>query len=166
MSKKLKLTKNAHMMHINTAINSLHEAVGNKDVKTVKRYLKSVIEKYDTILADSAKLQDVLTDDTELGTELDEMYALEERVLEIRCNAMQCRGLPGTASNDTLTLINTLVEGLKGDRAKQIEDKRAKAMQRKGSDHLTPKLPDLPIEKFNGDLEKYQGFMDSYISTI
>ena len=118
MSKKLKQTKNAHVMHINAAINSLHDAVGNKDVKAVKRYLKSVIEKYDTILADSAKLQDVITDETELGAELDDMYALEEKVIEIRCNAddflESATGNPkeaGMSSNDTLILINTLVEG-------------------------------------------------------
>ena len=176
MSKKLKQTKNAHVMHLNAAMNSLNEALGAEtpDKKTVSKYLDMVEQKYATVVSDSAKLQEALNEDEELTKELDEMNVLEDKVIDLRSDAQhflkenERNPEVAAASDNTLTLINTLVEGLKedNDRKKQIEDEIFQAQQRRARDHLTPKLPDLPIEKFNGDLEKYQEFMDSFLATI
>ena len=176
MAKKLKLTKNAHLMHINTAMNSLNEALvaENPDKKTINKYLEMVEQKYAIVVADSVKLQEVLTEDDEITKEIDEMSVLEDKVIDLRCDAQHFlkenadKAGVAAASDNTLTLINTLVEGLKedNDRKKQIEDEIFQTQQRRARDHLTPKLPDLPIEKFDGDLEKYQEFMDSFLATI
>ena len=142
MAKKLKLTKNAHLLHVNTAMNSLNEALGDDDpsVQTVKRYLESVEQKYNVIVSDSAKIQDLLTEDEEIAKEIDDMYILEERVIEVKCKAKH------------------FLEG--------FQKEWNPTQQKRIPDHLTPKLPDLRVEKFNGDLEKYQEFMDSFTATI
>ena len=88
-ARKLKITKNAHVMHVNTAINSLNDTLGGENpiVETVKRYLESVELKYNVIISDSEKIQEVLTDEEDITKEIDEMNTLEERVIEIRCRA-------------------------------------------------------------------------------
>jgi hypothetical protein len=58
----LKAIKTSHLTHFSRAKNSLQAALyeDKPDVKTVGKYLKMVNEKYDKVLADSAKLQDEL----------------------------------------------------------------------------------------------------------
>ena len=75
MAKKLKLIKNTHLLHVNTAMNSLNDALGqeNPDVTTVKRYLKSVEDHYDTVENDSAQMQELLTADAEITKELEDI---------------------------------------------------------------------------------------------
>ena len=176
MAKKLKLTKNAHLMHVNKAMNSLNEALVAEppDKDAISIHLEGVEQKYAVVVADSNKLQDLLTEDDEITRELDEMDALEDKVIALRFKAQRSlkENVPNTeaaaASNDTSVLINTLVEELREEKEtrKRLVDERPRHQQQKESGHLTPRLPDLPIEKFNGDLEKYQEFMDSFIATI
>ena len=56
---KLKIVKKAHLSHVTRALNSLTTALaeGEPVVNNVKKYLKIVIEKYDTVLSDSAQIQ-------------------------------------------------------------------------------------------------------------
>ena len=176
---KLRVMKTAHLSHVNRAMNSLSSALEEEppDVKNIHKYLKMVIEKYDVILADSTKMQQLLTDEAELTKEIEDLYELEERVIEVRCNA-ECflqencgdaKVKEDTALNDTLILVNTLVEPIdkdkreETDRRKQLEYEQLHSRQQ---NYLTPKLPELKIEKFNGDIEKYQEFMDSFTATI
>ena len=116
MAKKLKLTKNAHLMHINTAMNSLNEALvaENPDKKTINKYLEMVEQKYAIVVADSVKLQEVLTEDDEITKEIDEVSVLEDKVIDLRCDAQHFlkenadKAGVAAASDNTLTLINTL----------------------------------------------------------
>ena len=171
-ARKLKITKNAHVMHVNTAINSLNDTLGGENpiVETVKRYLESVELKYNVIISDSEKIQEVLTEEEDITKEIDEMNTLEERVIEIRCRAKTflekaCKvqdAAAGNGQNETNVLVNTLLNELKESRNRQENE----AYRDRTPAHITPKLPELQVEKFNGDLEKYQEFMDSFIATI
>ena len=128
MAKKLKLSKNAHLMHVNKAMNSLNEALIQEkpDKNAIGIYLEGVEQKYAAVVADSAKLQDLLTEDDEITKEFDDMDALEDKVIALRFNAQRFlkenKEVAGVAadSNHTLTLINTLVEGLESDRRKKM----------------------------------------------
>ena len=73
-------------MHINTAMNSLNEALvaENPDKKTINKYLEMVEQKYAIVVADSVKLQEVLTEDDEITKEIDEMSVLEDKVIDFK----------------------------------------------------------------------------------
>ena len=145
MAKKLRLTKNAHVMHVNAAMNSLNEALGAEtpDKKTVSKYLDMVEQKYATVVSDSVKLQEALTEDEELTKELDEMNVLEDKVIDLRSDAQlilkeNVQNTEGAgaaaASNDTSTLINTLVEELREEketRKRLVDEKGLNISNRK-----------------------------------
>ena len=175
---KLKIVKKAHLSHVTRALNSLTTALaeGEPVVNNVKKYLKIVIEKYDTVLSDSAQIQSLLEEEEDITKEIEDMYELEETVIDVRCNAEQfleehsggAKVKEDTALNDTLTLVTTLVEQIEKDKREE-NDRRRQAEEEflhSRQQHLTPKLPELQIEKFNGDLEKYQEFIDSFTATI
>ena len=89
MAAQLKAIKNAHLTHVSRAINSLQAALdaGEPDSKTVEKYLTMVGEKYDKVVVDSAKLQALQTEEADITKEIDDMDALEDKVIEIRYNA-------------------------------------------------------------------------------
>ena len=86
---QLKSIKTAHLTHVSRSINSLQGVLEDDepDIDSVQKYLKMVNEKYEKVVVDSGKLQEVLTDDAELTKEIEDMDTLEDKVITIRFEA-------------------------------------------------------------------------------
>ena len=119
---KMKRIKNAHLSHVSRAINSLQDALNEDepDVETVRLYLEMLEDKYDKVQSDSDEIQELLTDDSELTKESEDMYELEEKVRKIKRNAQRLlkeilgdSGIRSEADALNTTTVNSLREQLR-----------------------------------------------------
>ena len=154
--KKLEILKNCHASHLSRAITSLEAALNtdNIDPENVSKYLESVEIKFQKVSEDSVNKIELLTEQADIEAEITDLDQLQEQVTNVRTHAQT-----------TLKLVEEMKMDER-DKRKKIEDKRFQTDQSREPSHLTPKLPELKVEKFNGDLEKYQEFMDSFTATI
>ena len=118
----------------------------------VSKYLESMKIKFQKVEEDSGYLLDKYTEQEDIDKEVAELDALQDKVTEAK-----------TRAEEALELIKEMRE----------DEKRSKSEARfhpppppRDDTSRAPKLPDLKIEKFNGDLEKYEEFMDAFTSTI
>ena len=157
MADKLKKMKRAHMGHLGNAINSLQKELESDqgvDPINVTKYFESVRIKFNKVEEDSEKLLELYTEQADIDKEISDLDVLQDKVIDIKTRA------------------NAALEDIR----EQKEDEKRQKYQEgaKDSDRhrdikptsTTPKLPDLQIEKFTGDLEKYQEFMDAFTATI
>ena len=152
MAEKIKMLKRAHLGHLGRAIKSLEEALVNKDgvnPTTVTKYLESVNIKFQKVQEDSNNLLEEFTEQGEIDKEVELQDELQDKVIDVK-----------TRAEATLDMIKELKEDEKRKKSEAEKDLPRDDRQR------TPKLPDLQIQKFNGDLEHYQEFMDAFTSTI
>ena len=70
--KKLNAAKTIHLTHFSRAKNSLQAALDEEDpdVRKVGKYLAMLNEKYDKVLSDSQKMQDMLIEDDDITKEI------------------------------------------------------------------------------------------------
>ena len=181
MAAKIRVTKNSHLGHMGRARNSLRDALNEDEpeVKKVSKYLKMLEEKYVKVVADSEKLQDVLTDDDELTKEIEDMDTIEDSIIEIRQEAEafleENSESKVKTENDSLntTLVTNLLEQMKDDSSKR-ENAALKAtleLIEKIKHESVPKqrtslLPTMTLPRFDGNIEKYTEFIDSYEAAI
>ena len=152
MAEKIKMLKRAHLGHLGRAIKSLEEALVNKDgvnPTTVTKYLESVNIKFQKVQEDSNNLLEEFTEQGEIDKEVELQDELQDKVIDVK-----------TRAEATLDMIKELKEDEKRKKSEAEKNLPRDDCQR------TPKLPDLQIQKFNGDLEHYQEFMDAFTSTI
>ena len=181
MAAQLKSIKNSHLTHVSRSINSLQAALEehDPDVKKVGKYLKMVGEKYDKVVADSAKLQELQTEEADITKEIDDMDALEDRVIEITFNAESF--LKENASDSTVkvegeslntTLVTSLLEQLKEQSKPENETLNAtlelieKLKNDSSTKHRNSLLPTMTLPRFDGNIEKYTEFIDSFEAAI
>ena len=161
MAEKLKLVKGAHLGHLGRALNSLEAALTNVegvDPIEVTKYLESVDIKYAKVEEDSEKLLEIYTDKAQIETEIEAIDTLQDRVTNIK-----------TRANAALDDIRDQKETARraAEAASRIVPEPIRGHQQEPASKIrTPKLPDLQIEKYRGELEKYQEFMDSFTATI
>ena len=175
-AKKLKITKNTHLGHLSRAVNSLEAAMLEEPPveMTVSKYLKMVDEKYTKVVADSEKLQEVITDDEELAKEINDMDTLEDKVIEVKLRAETMLQVE-KPSTDSLNATLGLIEQLKLER-ENPENEALNAtlalIEKITADNLAEKkerkslLPTIELPKFDGNIEKYEEFMDSFNAII
>ena len=152
--KKLEILKTCHASHLSKAITNLEAALNTDDIdpKNVSKYLESVEIKFQNVREDSINKIELLTEQTDIEAEIADLDQLQEQVIDI-----------STHAKTTLEMIKEIKED---ENRKKLEDARFQTDQSREPGHLTPKLPELRVERFNGDLEKYQEFMDSFTATI
>ena len=153
MAEKIKILKRAHLGHLGRAINSLEAALVSKDgvnPTTVTKYLESVNIKFQKVQEDSNNLLEEFTEQEEIDKEVENLDELQDKVIDVK-----------TRAEATLDMIKELKED-----EKRKKSEAEKTLPREDDRQRTPKLPDLQIQKFNGDLEQYQEFMDAFTSTI
>ena len=149
---KLKILKRVHSGHLTRAINSLESELADQvDPNGVSKYLESVNIKFQKVQEDSMKLLEHYVEEADIDKEVTEVDDLENKVIDIK-----------TRAQVALDEIKELKEEEKRKKAKAVD-----LVPPPREDHpRTPKLPDLQIEKFSGDLEKYQEFIDAFTATI
>lgn len=140
MAEKLGKIINTRKGHLTRAINSLEDVLTSEVINEseVKKYVESVTLKFKKLEEESEKLIDELEDQDSIDRELNTIDKLQDKVTDLQI------------------------------RAKEILDHSSKS-HAKGSTaprFQSPKLPELEIEKFNGELEKYQEFIDAFTATI
>ena len=193
MAAKLKTTKTTHLTHLSRAINSLETHLDQEtpDESNVSKYLKMVDEKYGKVVIDSDKLQDALTETDDLEKEIDDMDALEDRVIDIKHRAGELleksremklklektekaeKGEDSDALNATLGLIEKLKEDSESSREKFTTDALnatlsliEKLKEDSKASRERALLPTLSIPRFDGNIEKYEEFIDSFDAVI
>ena len=142
-----------------------------------------VDEKYQKVVSDSEKLQDALAEeeagDGDIEKEINDMDALEDRVITAKYEAEVVLGKTSSAKpstdQDTLNATMGLLEQLKLDREKpdnEALNATLNLIQRIQSDSEAAKkerkslLPTIELPKFDGNIEKYEEFIDSYEAII
>ena len=186
MTAQLKSIKTAHLTHVSRSINSLQGVLEDDepDIDSVQKYLKMVNEKYEKVVVDSGKLQEVLTDDAELTKEIEDMDTLEDKVITIRFEAEKyleenkVDSKVKTEGEDlNTTLLTTLLEQMKEDKNKPESDTTLQAtlklIEKLQNESFTKQrsslLPIMQLPRFDGQLkniEKYTEFIDSYEAAI
>ena len=152
---KLKAIKAIHLSHLNRARNSLGDVIRAEviDDNAIKKYINMVDEKHAKVIADSQNLQDAYTDEQldHLEKEINDMDALAEQVIDIKFRAEQLldRNLP--KPNETLNATLGLIDKLKEESAAS----RQRSL-----------LPNIQLPRFDGSIEKYEEFMDSFEAVI
>ena len=134
---------NTRKGHLARAINSLNEQLVAEvlNVSEITKYSESVSIKLIKYQEESEKYIDNLEDDDEIEKELDRVDKMQDSVTDLQIKAR---------------------EALAKATSPTPHPPKPPSVQK----FQTPKLPELAIEKFNGDVEKYQEFLDSFNSTI
>ena len=155
MTDKIAKVKNAHLGHLTRALNSLENALDddeNINPNEVSKYLESVNIKFSKVEEDSEKLLELYAEQADIDREVEALDILQDKVIDIKIRAN--------------TVLDSVKEIKEDDRRKKVEAERPTAVISGDAKPTAPKLPDLQIEKFTGDLEKYQEFMDAFTATI
>ena len=190
MAQKLKSIKRTHLTHLSRAINSMETQLDEDtpDESNVAKYLKMVEEKYAKVVHDSEKLQDVLSEEADLEKEIDEMDALENKVIDIQHRAGEILVLSrqrkqnlekAEKSEDSETLNATLglIEKLKedseaarGNVTSQALNATLQLIEKLKTESTISRerslLPCLSIPRFDGNIERYEEFIDAYESVV
>ena len=142
MTEKQFIILNTRKGHLSRAINSLNEQLVAEvlNVSEITKYSESVSLKLLKYQEESEKYIDSLDDNDEIEKELDRVDKLQDSVTDLQIKA---REVLAKATSPTLPPPKPSVQKFQ-----------------------SPKLPELAIEKFNGDVEKYQEFLDSFNATI
>ena len=152
---KLKILKRVHSGHLTRAMNSLETELADKvDPNGVSKYLESVNIKFQKVQEDSMKLLEHYVEEGDIDKEVTEVDDLENKVIDIK-----------TRAQAALDCIKEIREEEKRKKAK-AEAANPDPPPPREERPRAPKLPDLQIEKFSGDLEKYQEFIDAFNATI
>lgn len=154
MADKIVKVKNAHLGHLSRAINSLEKELEddqNIDPNGVSKYLESVNIKFSKVEEDSEKLLEIYTEQADIDKEVESLDTLQDKVTDVKIRA--------------IAALDRIKEIKEDERRRRLEAERTPTPSREPK-QLTPKLPELQLEKFNGELERYQEFMDSFTATI
>lgn len=152
---KLKILKRSHKGHLGRAISSLEDALEHEDgvdPTNVTKYLESVSLKFQKVEEDSNKLLEIYTKEEDIETEITELDSLQEKVTNVKIRAQEA--------------LETIKEMKEDEKRKKVDSEKTPLGGRREDRPRKPKLPDLLQEKFNGDLEHYQEFIDSFTSII
>lgn len=180
MAAKLKTIKTTHLTHLSRAINSLETTIQaeNPAAHQIAKYVKMVDEKYAKVVSDSEKLQDAITEVADLEKEIDDMDTLEDRVIDIKLRAegrLELETPPTPPDTDALNATLGLIEQLKLDREKpenEALNATLRLIEKINLDSAAEKkerkslLPTIELPKFDGNLEKYEEFIDSFDAII
>ena len=131
---------NTRKGHLVRAINSLKEHLTAEvlNISEITKYSESVSLKFNKYQEESEKFIDSLDDNDEIEKELDRVDKLQDSVTDLQIKAREVLASPPPHPPKTQSVQK----------------------------FQTPKLPELAIEKFNGDIEKYQEFLDAFEATI
>ena len=179
MAAKLRVAKTSHLKHLDKTIDTLKAALDEEEpnVKQVRTYMKMLEEKYNKVIADSVKIQEVLTDDAELTKEIEDMDTLEDTIIDLRLSAEALRQESDSGSKvktevDELnsTLIGSLLEQFKDQEENATLPAILELIQKLKHDsfpkHRTSLLPTMTLPRFNGNIEHYSEFIDSFEAAI
>ena len=146
MADKQSKIVNTRTGHLGRAVNSLEDALAAEvlNKSEIDKYLGSVSLKLNKLQEESEKLVEILIEQEDIEKELDRMDGLQDKITDIQMRA------------------KLVLEKL----SKPPENPQSPTQPRLPKDISTPKLPELECEKFDGDLEQYQQFMDCFESTI
>ena len=152
---KLKAIKTTHLSHVSRVVNTLETRLTDDppDRSSISKYLKMLEEKFAKVITDSENLQEVLTDPADLETEINDIDQWEDKIIDIKHRATELLELIETkpqANKDALNVTLGLMERL-------TEDHRN---ERKSL------LPTIELPHFDGDLEKYEEFIDSFEAIV
>ena len=142
---KLKAQKKAYKGHFSRCAESLKNELEKEevDVTAIKKYKKSLDDKYNTLKFNSEKIQE-LEDDDKIAAEIDGLEEIYELYVELDSSA------------------EAMLDKLKTDYEISKSQHNSTLMQAK----TRFKLPEASIKKFTGEFEEYQEFYDSFMSSI
>ena len=153
---KLNVLKRTHQSHLGRAINSLEEELNDEnghgvDPTSLRKYVESVDLKFQKVEEDSNKLLEAYKTEDEIEKEITELDSLQEKVTNVKVRAIEA--------------LDAIKEIKEDEKRNGLVEEMIPPMYREDRPR-TPKLPDLQIETFKGDLEKYPEFMDAFTATI
>lgn len=188
MAAKLKQTKTIHLTHLSRTMNTLEEHLNDEppNQSNISKYLKMLKEKYEKVVEKSELLQDELTDADQLEKEINEMDELENKVIDIQhrgeetledIKESKVKKLDMTDAPDALNATLGLIEKLKEDSetsrekfATETLNATLQLIEKLKEDSNTSRerslLPPLSIARFDGNIEKYEEFIDSFEAIV
>ena len=191
MADKVKMIKTIHLTHLSRALNSLETNIDPENAPNesiITKYLNMVEEKYSKVVSDSEKVQEVLTEAEDIEKEIEDMEQLENKVIEAkhRANEMLKKlkkdtlNLDESSISENADVLNAtlgLIEKLKKDSDSAREKFSSETLNAtlkliekiKEESNITRErslLPSLSIPRFDGNIEKYEEFIDAYEAVI
>ena len=194
MADKIKLMKTIHHTHLSRALNSLLTNIDPETSPTesiITKYLKMVDEKFSKVVNDSEKLQETLTEAADIEKEIEDMEELENKVIEtkhraeevlkqLRKESEKTPSLDESNVSENADVLNAtlgLIEKLKKDSesarekfSSQTLDATLKLIEKiKEESNISRErslMPSLNIPRFDGNIEKYEEFIDAFEAVI
>ena len=158
MAAKLKTIKNIHLTHVSRVFNQLEAVLSEDepDISKMKKYLKMLDEKYAKVLKDSEDLQEELTEPNEIEKEINDMDTLEDKIINVKHKAeefLEDKDVAGIKGNDALNATLTLIDKMQRDSSTQKRER-------------TSLIPAIELPRFDGSIDKYEEFIDSFEAII
>ena len=162
MAAKLKVVKQTHVSTLNRALEALevvlHEETPAEHV--VNQHLEIVETKYSSVVTASDNYMNKLSgENPELIQEIEDMDKLQTEIIRVKHNAklrLKEKEVPGTNSNAE----NQATDATLGLMARLQADISAAGKERKSL------LPSIELPKFDGNIERYEEFIESYEAII
>lgn len=148
---KFKASKKAYVGHASRVLNSLEEEIQKVDIDEdlIQQLIEKAELKYAKVEEVSNKIQEATDDVKDIEDEVNSIDELLDRVLELKSKAK--------------------VKLKKKEKTEEGANQKTRYLQKNQGDEEyreSVRLPQLNIEKFTGDIEKYREFMDIFTVMI
>ena len=159
--KRLRIQKRSHLGHLTRAINNLEEELRDAeglDPTSISKYLESIDIKFKKVEEDSVNLSKIIADEEEMEKEISDIDGLQDKVTDIKKRGeaslkgiVELKEDKSKRENPTLNATLELVDKLRQDAGPKSRNSH---------------LPTMSLPRFDGNIEKYTEFMDSFEATI